>query len=86
VSRGDPALASPHLPGDRVLSTEAQVAALDLLLDEFGVDLTPGEADLLVQYAAVRYARGEVEGARATLGRYVDLTGVYRLEAVLHTT
>lgn len=78
-------LASPDLPGDRPISVSAAAEALDLMLDTFGVALSPAEADMVLTYACQRYERGEVDGARKTLMHYLDLTAVYRIEAVLHT-
>lgn len=78
-------LASEHMAGNRALSTAARLAALDLMLDELGAALSPAEADMLINYVAYRYERGEIEGARKSLMHYVDLTGTLRLEAVLHT-
>lgn len=80
----DKRFADPNLPGDRPISTERAVAALDFMLDDLRCDLTPGNADMLIQYACARYERGEVEGARMTLMRQMDLTAVYRVEAILH--
>jgi hypothetical protein len=85
VSVRNPELGSPGLPGNRPISTQARVAALDLLLDELNPEWHPGNADMLIEYAAWRYERGEIEGARQTLCMAVDLTGAYRIEAVLHT-
>ena len=85
TTHGDPRLASPDLPGDRPITVSAAAEALDLMLDELHVQLTPAEADMLVTYAAQRYERGEIEGARKSLGHYLDLTSVLRVEAVLHT-
>lgn len=73
------------LVGHRPISVSAAVEALDLMLDNFGVDMTPMEADMVLTYACQRYERGEVEGARKTLLRWMDLTAVHRVEAILHT-
>lgn len=81
----EPHLGSPDLPGNRPISTAARVAALDLLLEELNPTMPAGNADILIDYAAARYERGEIEGARKTLSHHVDLIGVYRIEAVLHT-
>jgi hypothetical protein len=70
---------------DRAISTERAVDALDFLLDDLRSDLSAGNADMLIQYAIARYERGEVEGARMTLMHHMDLTAVYRVEAILHT-
>lgn len=80
-------MAGPDMPGDTPLSTSARVAALDCLLDDIGTHLNRIEADFLIDYVAYRYERGEIEGARNSLRSMagVDLTAVYRIEAVLHT-
>jgi hypothetical protein len=81
----NPELASPDMLGNRPIPLVARVAALDCLLDDIGTGLTPGEADMVVDYAAVRFERGEIEGALRTLTMACDLTGAYRLAAVMHT-
>lgn len=79
-------LASPELLGDRPISTRARVAALDCLLDEIGTALTQANADMLIDYVAARFERGEVQGALDTLTSFAcDLTGAYRIAAVMHT-
>ena len=63
----------------------AVVAALDCLLDDIGTDLSPADADMVIDYAATRFERGEVDGALSTLTMACDMTGAYRLAAVMHT-
>ena len=80
-------LAGPALMGDRPISTQARVAALDCLLDDIGCTLSWGNADMVIDYAAERFERGEIKGALDTLRHMtgVGLTGVYRLAAIMHT-
>jgi len=79
------ALASADMLGDRPISTAARVAALDCLLDDIGTNLSPWEADMMIDYAAWRFERGEIGGALKTLQMGCDLTGAIRLAAVMHT-
>lgn len=82
----NPELASPDLPGNRPISTGARVAALDCLLDDIGTNLTAAQADMAIDYAAERFERGEIQGALQTLTSFAcDLTGAYRIAAVMHT-
>jgi hypothetical protein len=74
-----------HVPRETPIPTAAKVAALDCLLDDIGTNLTTGEADMLIDYAAARIERGEIQGAIETLTIGCDLTGAYRLVAVLET-
>ena len=71
--------------GGSPIDTAARVAALDCLLDDIGTNLTPWEADIVIDYAATRFARDEITGALDTLTMACDMTGAYRLAAVLHT-
>lgn len=82
-----PEMASPGLPGDRLILTINAVAALDCLLDDIGTHLTPPEADMVITYVCQRYRKGEIAEARKTLMSIagVDLTAAYRIEAVLHS-
>jgi hypothetical protein len=76
---------SATVVGGQPINTAARVAALDCLLDHIGTHLTPAEADMVIDYAAERFERDEVAGAIGTLTMACDLTGAYRLAAVLHT-
>lgn len=84
-----PVLAGPATtPGGVRIDTAARVAALDCLLDDVvgtGSDLTPGNADLLIDYVADLFERDDVDLALRALCHYMDLTAAYRLTAVLHT-
>ena len=74
-----------YVPRDTRISTDAKTAAVGCLLDAIGTDLTTGEAAMLIQYAAARLERGEISGAIDTLTIGCDLTGAYRIVAVLQT-
>lgn len=65
------------------VSTERQVAALDCAVEAMGVD--PGLADPMIQAAANAIERDEPASAITYLLNIVDLTGAYRLVAVLCT-
>lgn len=66
------------------VSTERQVAALDCAADDLGAD--PLLADPVIQDAAKYIERDEAAKALLALRNIVDLTGAYRLLAVLCST
>ena len=66
------------------VSTERQVAALDCAADDLGVD--PMLADPVIRNAAKYIERDEAAKALLALRNIVDLTGAYRLLAVLCST
>lgn len=78
-------LASPDLAGDKPVPTAARVAALDLVLDVLGTDLSPASADMVIDYAAKRLERGEVDGSIATLTSYFGYGNALRLIAAMET-
>lgn len=65
------------------VSTERQVAALDTAVDIFGCD--PMVADPVITRAARYIASDEIDNALWTLECIADLTGAYRLLAVMCT-
>lgn len=77
-------LASPDMPGDRDITTSAACEALEFFLS-LEPDVSPGNADMLIQMVCQIYRRGEIEVARKMLRHHCDLTAVYRIEAILHT-
>jgi hypothetical protein len=62
---------------------ERQVSALDCAVEDIGVH--PMEADTVIREAALRVSRDDIEGALRVLRCVVDLTGAYRLLAVMCT-
>lgn len=62
-----------------------RTAALDCLYYEIDTELNWIRAKLIIDYAAYRFERHEVEGALETLRRGCDLTGAYRIGAIMHT-
>lgn len=66
------------------ISIDRRVAAHDVLMNDIGTSLMPEDAWLVIDYAAWRFERDEIEGALKTLQNACDLTGAIRLGAVMH--
>lgn len=71
-------------PGGYSPTTEQRCEAVEVVLG-FGDLLTPGEADMVVDYLAELCRKDDVALAQKTALRYMDLTGWYRVLAALHT-
>lgn len=94
MSVRNPELASPRMAGNRAISEDRVNAAFERLVDEwywtpewcFDGAPTLNALWMVLEYAAYRYERGEIDGARQTLmrGTGCDLTSAYVLEAVMH--
>jgi hypothetical protein len=80
-------------PGDHVPTTVQRCTAAELLEewgihdrdDPVGPNISPGNISVLVDYLADLCAKDDVAQAQKTALHYMDLTGWYRLLAVLHT-
>jgi hypothetical protein len=75
----------PGLPGGVRLTPDAIEAGYECLMDDIGCALPAADAWQLVVYVAQRLERDEVQGAIDTMTMGCDLTGAYRVIAVMST-